>query len=98
MDVRYSGNEGGSPSDLDWGDCGTMGPTMRSSSILEIARELAFTKVCKATWMLRHLKFLPEKFFCEKRKGIQRTFKQFRNKVQDRKSKYGFQKMKATAS
>ena len=75
-----------------------MGLTVRSSSILGIARGLAITKVCKATRMLRPLKFSPKTIFRETRKGwVPRTFKQFRNKMHDGASQYGFPKMKVVA-
>ena len=72
------------------GNWGTMGMTSMSISILEITMELAITKVCKATRMLSPSKFPPRTFFEKRHGGIQRTFKQFRNKMHDGESKYGF--------
>ena len=47
-----------------------MGLTVRSSSILGIAMELAITKGCKATRMLRPSKFPPKTIFREKQGEI----------------------------
>ena len=68
---------------MDWGDWEAMGLTVRSISILGIAMELAITKVCKVTRMLRPLKFSPKTFFARKERKIPRTFKQFRNKTHE---------------
>ena len=74
------------------GNLETTGLTLRSGSILGIAMVRAITKVWKSTRMLTHSKFPPETFFARKQLGVPRNFKQFRNKMQSIKSKYGLRK------
>ena len=58
-DVLVTGNENESTIDLDRGDFGNYGPTVRWGSIFETMRKLRVARNCKANRMLRSLEFLP---------------------------------------
>ena len=54
--------------DLDWG-LGNYGADSDVDQFLGHREGLAITKVCNATWRLRHLKLQPKAIFSREKKG-----------------------------
>ena len=92
MGVRYAGNEGESPSDLNWEELENYGTDLEGEQYLGNHEGAGDYEGLQSRADVDAFKVFTEDNFCAKRKENPRIFKQFRDKMQDIKSKYGFQK------